>query len=334
MKGEEGASSVMAEASSSVFTPPPVQPSEDLMKEAVQLLKSLRPSVKALGVKSLAPSGGHCRALLDAGATHVLRPARSKAEYDKALPIKVELAAGVTTLRQVETTGTLITDFDTQTIVPLGKIVRLGYRVCWEGESFELWDSASKVEVQLESGCPTVELSLANQLIEQLETHEAEMSRRVAALKAGNPGDLAPTVWKWLRDLRELWPEVPDELIARVIPTGKWLGDQVPLNRRQRQRVLSSSSVALRLFSGPDQSWWKKRLETGSRTVLCVDKSVDSAQDLLSDQLASFLAEVCEKGVVDVVLGGPPCRTVSKLRLLFEHEVGPRDSLWKASRSV
>ena len=45
MKGEEGASSVMAEASSSVFNPPPVQPSEDLMKEAVQLLKSLRPSV-------------------------------------------------------------------------------------------------------------------------------------------------------------------------------------------------------------------------------------------------------------------------------------------------
>ena len=179
------------------------------MKEAVQLLKSLCPSGKVLGVKSLASSGGHCRALLDGGATHVLRPTCSKAECDKALPIKVKLTAGITTLRQVETTGTLITDFDTQAIVPLGKIVRLGYRVCWEGESFELWDSAgSKVEVQLESGCPTVEPSLANHLIEQLETHEAEMSRRVAALKAGNPGDFAPTVWKWLRDLRELWSKV------------------------------------------------------------------------------------------------------------------------------
>ena len=40
----------------------------------------------------------------------------------------------------------------------------------------------------------------------------------------------------------------------------------------------------------------------------------DASQDLLSDQLASFLAEVCEKGTVDVLLGGPPCRTVSKLR--------------------
>lgn len=65
----------------------------------------------------------------------------------------------------------------TQTIVPLGKIVRLGFRVNWEGDSFELWDaSGKKIEVILEAGCPTVELSLAHQLIEQLENHEAEMS--------------------------------------------------------------------------------------------------------------------------------------------------------------
>ena len=41
---------------------------------------------------------------------------------------------------------------------------------------------------------------------------------------------------------------------------------------------------------------------------------VDLGQDLLSDQLASFLAELCEKGNVDALIGGPPCRTVSKLR--------------------
>ena len=41
---------------------------------------------------------------------------------------------------------------------------------------------------------------------------------------------------------------------------------------------------------------------------------VDPAQDLLSDQLTSFLAELCEKGTVDALLGGPPCRTVSKLQ--------------------
>ena len=168
--------------------------------------------------------------------------------------------------------------------------------------------------MELEAGCPTVEISLAQRLISELEANEEEMTKRVSALKAGNPGDLAPMVWKWLNELREMWPEVPDELLARVIPTGRWTADSVPLNRRQRQRILSSSSVVLHLFSGPEQSWWKKHLETNSRTVVCLDKMADVNQDLLSDQLASFLAEVCEKGTVDVILGGPPCRTVSKLR--------------------
>ena len=293
------------------FTPPTIQPSEDLVKEAVQLLKSLRPSIKAVNMRSVNPKDGPSRALLDGGATHVLRPAHSKTEFEKAIPIKVELAAGVTTLRQVEATGTLLT----QTIAPLGKIVRLGYKVKWEGESFELWNSlGKKVEVLLEAGCPTVEQKVADDMIKELESYEADVNRRVSALKAGNPGDLAPSVWRWLNDLRKMWPEVPDELIARVVPTGRWSGEQVPLNRRQRQRALSSSSVILHLFSGPDQAWWKKHLDSNSRTVLCIDKSPDAAQDLLSDQLTSFLAEVCEKGVVDVVLGGPPCRTVSKLR--------------------
>ena len=199
--------------------------------------------------------------------------------------------------------------------MPLGKVVRLGYKVKWEGETFELWNPVNgRVEVELEAGCPTVDLKVANNMIAELEKFEIDMNRRVAALRAGNPANLAPSVWKWLVDLRSMWPEAPDELIARVIPTGRWSGDQVPLNRRQRQRILSSSSVILHLFSGPDQAWWRKQLDSNTRTVVCIDKSVDAAQDLLSDQLTSFLAEVCEKGVVDVVLGGPPCRTVSKLR--------------------
>ena len=252
---------------------------------------------------------GHLRALLDGGATHILRPAKSSAEFEQAVPIKVELAAGVATLRQVQSTGTLVTDFDTQLIVPLGKVVKLGYKVVWEGECFEM-DPGAKVEVLLEAGCPTVDLKVAQRLIEELEDQE-EMNRRVRALK-GDPGDLSPNR-RWLVDLRKMWPEVPDELLARVVPPGQWSGEKVPFNRHQRKRFFSAESVVFHLFSGPEQAWWRKRLETQARAVLCVDKMVDPAQDLLSDQLASFLAELCERGV-DVILGGPPCRTVSKLR--------------------
>ena len=55
-----------------------------------------------------------------------------------------------------------------------------------------------KIEVLLEAGCPTVDLGVARRLIKELENFEADLSRRVAALRAGNPGDLAPNVWKWL----------------------------------------------------------------------------------------------------------------------------------------
>ena len=240
-------------------------PAEALVKEAVQLLKSLRPSIKTASVCAVNKDGGHLRALLDGGATHILRPARSKQEFEQALPIKVELAAGVATLRQVQTTGTLVTDFDTQLIIPLGKVVKLGYKVTWEGEEFEMLDPRGvKIEVLLEAGCPTVDLGVARRLIKELEDQEIEMEKRVSALRAGEPGDLSPNIWRWLTELRKLWPEVPDDLLARVVPSGKWTGEQVPLNRHQRKRIMESESVILHLFSGPDASWWKKRLETSS----------------------------------------------------------------------
>ena len=280
------------------------------------LLKSLEiagaiPVQKAVHVKAADPM----RALLDGGATHVLRPAHSTEEYEGAIPIKVELAAGETTLRQVQGSGTLLTDFETQVIIPLGKVTRLGYKVTWEKEVFDLRDHfGPKVDVILEAGCPTVTMEVAWKLIAAIEDEEIELNRRVRALRAGDPGDLAPSVWRWLKGIRELWPEVPDDLLARVVPTGKWTGEGLPWNRRLRKRFESCESLVIHLFSGPDQGWWKKRLDNSKRSVLCLDKEAGADQDLLSDSVIGYLAELCESSKVDAVLGGPPCRTVSKLR--------------------
>ena len=46
---------------------------------------------------------------------------------------------------------------------------------------------------------------------------------------------------------------------------------------------------------------------------MCLDKAANPAQDLLND-VASYLAYLCDTGVVEALLGGPPCRTVSALR--------------------
>ena len=47
---------------------------------------------------------------------------------------------------------------------------------------------------------------------------------------------------------------------------------------------------------------------------MCLDKAANPAQDLLNDEVASYLAYLCDTGVVEALLGGPPCRTVSALR--------------------
>ena len=52
--------------------PPTEQVNGELVKEAVQLLRSLRPRTKAVKVSSMREGSGE-RALLDGGATHVLR---------------------------------------------------------------------------------------------------------------------------------------------------------------------------------------------------------------------------------------------------------------------
>lgn len=196
-------------------------------------------------MRSVNPKEGAGRAVLDGGATHVLRPAKSKEEFEKAIPIKVELTAGVTA-----PAGGGNWHFDTQTVVPLGKVVCLGYKVKWEGESFELWNqSGERIGVLLESGCPTVGLKVANSLITELESFEEDLMRRVSALRAGNPANISPNVWKWLK-----------------------VGNSVRGSLQARQLLI--------------RSWWRKRLDSSSRTVVCIDKSADSNQDLLPDQLS------------------------------------------------
>ena len=103
-----------------------------LLAEATHLHRSMRPSVKSVKLSSL-EVGLTGRALLDGGATHALRTAVSKEEYNSAIPIKVELAAGEAVLRQIPETGLLLTEGPTQTIVPLGKVMLLGYSVTCSG---------------------------------------------------------------------------------------------------------------------------------------------------------------------------------------------------------
>ena len=283
--------------------PPTEQVNGELVKEAVQLLRSLRPRTKAVKVSSMREGSGE-RALLDGGATHVLRSARSMEEFQDAVPIQVELAAGEVTLRQDPATGTLLTE-GYLTIIPLGRIARLGYKILWQHEEFELRESRGvEIPVEPELGCPTVAQEVATEPIERLEKEGTEMQRRLKARRAGEPGEVNSKVWRWMVDIKELWPDLSDEMIARIVPSGQWEGAALPWNRRQRKKVLSSHR-ALVLWAGSE-------LVEEDDGDLIPGHAVRRSG---GEQRPGLVAgEVCEGGAVDALLGGPPCRTVSKLR--------------------
>ena len=68
------------------------------------------------------------------------------------------------------------------------------------------------------------------------------------------------------------------------------------------------------MFSGPDQKFWHQQLNSNQCKVLCVDTAINPQQDVLKDNVMNFLISLAESGRVDAWIGGPPCRSVSKLR--------------------
>eukprot|EP00435_Cladocopium_sp_Y103_P044759 s704_g12.t1 len=295
-------------------------PAVELIKEATSLLKSLKlPALKAVRISSLEVKGGG-RALLDGGATHALRTAANLHEWESGIEVKVELAQGHTTLRQLPWIGTLLSSSPVQCIVPLGVLAEIGYAIRWEGTVFELLDPAGcVVDSKLEGSCPTVSEELGLELIKEVEKYHLERRARLAVLRGeGNVGELPMEEVKHFEELRKMFPEVPEHLLVRVLPgqkmAGKYREGDLPWNRRQRKRLKRAQQVVVHLFSGKDEKFWKKELETQNRAVLCIDTELDSRQNLLRNDVMEFLLELADQGNTAAWLGGPPCRTMSRLR--------------------
>ena len=296
-----------------------------LLREAAGLLKSLRaPSVKAVQLQesgiNLSQLGGRDkRALLDGGATHCLRTAVSEEEWQAAEEVEVALAIGSATLRQIPSSKTILTRDLVQPIVPLGVLAEIGFSVVWEGQSFQIKDRGGHaLSTRLDAGCPTVEEKVGLDLIRVIEKQIRSQHTRLALLRGEevNPRDreeLGKSVVGWINALKETFPEVPVHLLERVVPSGEYQAESLPWNRHVRRRLRRASEVVVHLFSGGDEKTWKE-LSSEGREILCVDLALHRGHDLLEDQVASYLMELCSTGRVRLILAGPPCRSVSKLR--------------------
>eukprot|EP00435_Cladocopium_sp_Y103_P057857 s294_g20.t1 len=295
-------------------------PVKELLQETAGLLRSLRgPTLKKIMLNSLEVRDQ--RALLDGGATHCLRQAGSESEWQNAKEVTVQLAQGSTVLRQKSWSRTLLTQDAVQPIVPLGVLVELcGYAVRWEGSSFELTDQSGRIlDTTLEGGCPTVEEELGLELIKEIETAMIRQKARLNVLRGEDLSmdheELVGTeMMEFLRLLKEVFPTTPEEVLERVPAKSTWKGEDLPWNRRKRRRLRCAKEIVIHLFSGGDPGFWEKELAATGREVLCVDLAIHKDQDLRNDAIMAYLQYLCQLGTVAVIMGGPPCRSVSRLR--------------------
>ena len=279
----------------------PKETAADLMKEAASLLKSLR-SVKSIKLKQVIldeNSGVGQWALLDGGATHALRRARVD-ELEGLVAVEVELASGSTTLYRSKDHQTLLSLHEVEPILPLHLLVSKGYRVVWKTEGCRIsHPTYGQVNCSMRQGCPVMPRAEALEMLHRFETEE----------KLGMYLKETERIW-W----KEHFPEVPEEVLRHMVGQGEdpmvWT---CPWNRRQRRGHRQGKGVVVHLFSGADPSVWTKE-NWGSYQCICVDTAMGSQFNIHHPGVWAYLWKLAEGGFIKAVIGGPPCRTTSRLR--------------------
>ena len=279
----------------------------DLLNEATTLLKSLR-AMKAIRIKELtvyADLKEKPVALIDGGATHGLRRAKPS-ELDRLQPVQVELAAGSATLYRVPEHSTLLSMEPVEAIVPLHRLVSLGYSLTWTSAGVKIFHPVDgRITCALRNGCPVMTEAEALKLLDRMEVDDAGIG----------DGDGGFLQW-W----KERFPNVPESVIKYMKGQSTWDASSCPWNRRQRRRHQLARGVIIHLFSGKDAKKWTKE-SWGDFEVITVDVSQGAQYDLHAAGVWGYLCHLARQGKVVGVIGGPPCRSVSRLR---HRDPGPR----------
>ena len=100
-----------------------------MINEVTNLLKSLRipqdrPQLRVCQIR-VEKDDEEQYALVDGGATHCLRQAQTQEEWDRAMMVKVQLAAGESEMRQDRETQTLLSLEKVQTIASMPRLAHM-----------------------------------------------------------------------------------------------------------------------------------------------------------------------------------------------------------------
>lgn len=345
-KGSGGNSQLEVTSSSTTTTvadAPEKSGAGDLLNEAAQLLKSLRlnPKLKTMRLEKvtgyLTDQEAQEWILLDSGATHSLRPAKSEAEWRDAISTVVTLAEGSTEkFRLKENSKILLVapQDDPAWILPMGGLTELGFTLKWSEGQCQLQDERGRrLDIMVKNGCPMVPRSVGEEMLSRLELYQRQQHRKMVVIKTFladrnliDPQHLDIETAMTAK-LRQVFPDLPDEVLMRIIPDlelfrSSKLGMYLPWNRRKRRQIARAESIVLHIFSGPDHKFWEKKLSSPTTAVLCVDLEGDIRANLLDRHVFGYLLNLACTGRVKCIFGGPPCRSISALR--YQDDNGPR----------
>ena len=287
-------------------TPKPPQDTAEAagMSEVAGLLKSLR-SMKALQIKYEAAkrNAGEAEdlepvALLDGGATHALRQARSH-EKNNLTAVEVELACGSTVLYKHPGTSALLTLDPVEPIIPLRMLVNAGFVVKWNAKGCIIdHPEHSRLHCWLRHGCPVMKRSAAMKLMDFLDAPD------------GHAAVTTDREW-WLQQ----FPHLPEEVLEFMgrVEDGTEAAARSPFNRGLRRRWEKSKGLVVHLFAGKDAREWRREDWKGYE-VITIDMEENARQNLHDAALWGYLWYLARKGLIRAVIGGPPRRTISRLR--------------------
>ena len=283
-----------------------------LLSEASGLLKSLG-GLKVVRVRSLdwetkmeVDDRGKF-ALLDGGATHALRQARPD-EMKELFPVQVELACGSTTLYQHPRHSTLLSTSPVEPILPLHALASRGYEISWRRSSCTIkHPKLGEVPCVMRNGCPVMDRAKGLALLDYMEKNP-EVTY-----------DLSEEDRQWWRNL---FPEVPERLLDLVQGQSQsWEEiEGLPLNRRWRKRLWRSKGVLVHLYAGKEKNRWRDLVPNGVE-VLSIDIENGPEWNIHHAALWSYLVFLAKAGKIVGIVGGPPCRSTSRLR---HRSPGPR----------
>ena len=287
----------------------------NLASDLSGLVKSLQ-GLKAVQLRYIesktkdVPNGGDRKlALLDGGATHGLRRGLPH-ELEGAEVVTVELAHGSTTLFRKAGCSTLLAKEEVEPIVPVRQLIEAGYQLKWSSSEVAIWHpTKGSIKCWRRQGCPVLDRDDGLALLQMLEDDEA----------ATRVGQDVKDWWK------ERYPQVPDAVIDFMkgqFTDWKKCPQGLPWNRRRRRQLETANAIVLHLFSGDKESSKKwLELQKLGYEVLTLDVASNSAENLHSPAIWSYLMMLARQGRLRILVGGPPCRTFSRLR----HQApGPR----------